>query len=187
MRRLAAWCVRHRRITVLGWIGILVVCALAAGTAGATFKSNFDLPSSDSQRALDLLKTRFPGQSGDNATIVFHTTPGPVTQPAVRARMQAMFARVATLPHVRGVVSPYAPARTGGAAIAPAGHTAFGTVQFDRRAIDLPKAAVLRVIDTARGAAATGSRSSSAARRSRTPSAPTARAPARASPYSPPS
>jgi len=61
MRRLAAWCVRHRRITILGWIGILVVCALAAGAAGATFKSNFDLPSSDSQRALDLLKTRFPG------------------------------------------------------------------------------------------------------------------------------
>ena len=157
MRRLAAWCVRHRRITVLGWIGILVVCALAAGAAGATFKSNFDLPSSDSQRALDLLKTRFPGQSGDNATIVFHTTPGPVTQPAVRARIQAMFARVATLPHVRGVVSPYAPGRAGGgAAIAPEGHTAFGTVQFDRRAIDLPKAAVLRVIDTARGAGGNG-------------------------------
>ena len=55
MRRLAAWCVRHRRITVLGWIAILVVSALAAGAAGATFKSNFDLPSSDSQRALDLL------------------------------------------------------------------------------------------------------------------------------------
>ena len=156
MRRLAAWCVRHRRITVLGWIAILVVCALAAGAAGATFKSNFDLPSSDSQRALDLLKTRFPGQSGDNATIVFHTTPAPVTQPAVRARMQAMFARVATLPHVRGVVSPYARARTGGAAIAPDGHTAFGTVQFDRRAINLPKSAVLSVIDTARGAGGDG-------------------------------
>ena len=70
--------------------------------------------------------------------------------------MQAMFARVATLPHVRGVVSPYAPAPTGGAAIAPDGHTAFGTVQFDRRAIDLPKAAVLRVIDTARGAGGNG-------------------------------
>ncbi|HEX4625108.1 MAG TPA: MMPL family transporter [Solirubrobacteraceae bacterium] len=157
MRRLAAWCVRHRRITVLGWIAILVVCALAAGAAGATFKSNFDLPSSDSQRALDLLKTRFPGQSGDNATIVFHTTPAPVTQPAVRARMQAMFARVATLPHVRGVVSPYAPARAGGgAAMAPDGHTAFGTVQFDRRAINLPKSAVLSVIDTARGAGGDG-------------------------------
>ena len=157
MRRLAAWCVRHRRITVLGWIAILVVCALAAGAAGATFKSNFDLPSSDSQRALDLLKHRFPGQSGDSATIVFHTTPGPVTRPAVRARMQAMFARVATLPHVRGVVSPYAPARAGGgAAIAPDGHTAFGTVQFDRRAINLPKSAVLSVIDTARGAGGDG-------------------------------
>jgi putative drug exporter of the RND superfamily len=156
MRRLAAWCIRHRRVTVLGWIAVLIVCVAGAGAAGATFKSNFDLPSSDSQRALDLLKHRFPGQSGDSATIVFHTTPGPVTRPAVRARMQTMFARVAGLPHVRGVVSPYAPARVGGAAIAPGGRTAFGTVQFDRRAISLPKSAVLSVIDTARRAGGPG-------------------------------
>jgi RND superfamily putative drug exporter len=55
------------------------------------------------------------------------------------------------------VVSPYAPARTGGgAAIAHDRHTAFGTVQFDRRAINLPKSDVLRVIDTARGAGGNG-------------------------------
>ena len=117
MRRLAAWCVRHRRITVLGWVATLVVCVAGAGAAGATFKSNFSLPSSDSQRALDLLKHRFPGQSGDSATIVVHTRPGTVTQPAMRARVQAMFARVAGLPHVRGAVSPFAPARVGGAVI----------------------------------------------------------------------
>jgi hypothetical protein len=53
---------RHRRITVLGWVAVLVVCVAGAGAAGATFKSNFSLPSSDSERALNLLKHRFPGQ-----------------------------------------------------------------------------------------------------------------------------
>src|SRR3954471_13814542 len=98
MRRLAEWCIRHRRITVLGWLAVLVIAVLAAGSAGSTFKSNFNLPASDSQQAVDLLKKNFPAQSGDSAQIVFHTTNGPVAAPAVRVRAQAMLAKVGGLP-----------------------------------------------------------------------------------------
>src|SRR4051794_16089484 len=150
MRRLAEWCVRHRRITVLSWIGLLVVCVAAAGATGSTFKSNFSLPKSDSQQAIDLLKKNFPAQSGDSAQIVFHTTGATVRAPAIRARMQATLARVARLPHVRGVVSPYGAA--GARSVSPDGRTAFATVQFDQRAFQLKKAAVTRVIDTAQSA-----------------------------------
>src|SRR4051795_925875 len=150
MRRLAEWCVRHRRITVLSWIGLLVVCVAAAGATGSTFKSNFSLPKSDSQQAIDLLKKNFPAQSGDSAQIVFHTTGATVRAPAIRARMQATLARVARLPHVRGVVSPYGAA--GGRSVSPDGRTPFAPVQFDQRAFQLKKAAVSRVIDTAQSA-----------------------------------
>jgi RND superfamily putative drug exporter len=146
--------VRHRRATFLGWLAVLVACVAAAGAAGSTFKSNFDLPSSDSKQALTLLRDRFPGQSGDSATVVFHTASGTVLAPAVRARMGAAFARIARLPHVRAVVSPYGPGPA--RAIAPGGRTAFATVQFDQRALDLPKPAVVAVIRTARAAAAPG-------------------------------
>src|SRR3954447_6469095 len=128
MRRLADWCVRHRRITVLGWLAVLVVTATAAGAAGTTFKTNFDLPASDSQQAIDLLKKSFPAQSGDSATVVFHSKGSPVTAPAVRDRMEATFAKLDALPHVRGVISPYGPAGT--RAVSPDAHTAFATVQF---------------------------------------------------------
>jgi hypothetical protein len=57
-----------------------------------------------------------------------------------------MLARVATLPHVTGVVSPYA---AGQHAISRDGTIGFATVHFDERADTLPKAAVDRVITTA--------------------------------------
>jgi RND superfamily putative drug exporter len=146
--------VRHRRATFLGWLALFVVSAAAAGAAGSTFKSNFDLPSSDSKQALTLLRERFPGQAGDSATIVFHTDAGTVLTPPVPARMGAAFRRIGRLPHVRAVVSPYAPgpART----ISPDGRTAFATVQFDQRALDLPKGAVVAVIAAAKAAARPG-------------------------------
>src|SRR4051795_176357 len=137
MRRLAEWCVRHRRITVLSWIGLLVVCVAAAGATGSTFKSNFNLPASDSQQAVDLLKKNFPAQSGDSAQIVFHTPNGPVTAAAVRARADAMLAKVGALPHVAKVTSPFGPA--GARAVSPDGKTAFATVQFDQRSCQLKK------------------------------------------------
>src|SRR4051794_34117888 len=98
MRSLAAWCVRHRRVTALAWIGVLAVCVAAAAGAGSTFKSNFALPQSDSQRARDLLRARFPAAAGDPATIVVHVARGTVVRPAVRQRVQAALQRIGRLP-----------------------------------------------------------------------------------------
>jgi RND superfamily putative drug exporter len=154
MRRLAEWCVRHRRITILTWIAVLVACGAAAGSAGSVYKSNFELPKSDSADAVSLLQEKFPAQSGDSAQIVFHAADGDARAPDVRERMEAAFAKVAKLPHVEGVVSPYAAG--GAAAVSPDGRTAFATVQFDDRAFDLPKADVKRVIDTAQEASGDG-------------------------------
>ena len=135
---------------MLGWIGLLVVCVAAAGGTGSTFKSNFSLPKSDSQQAIDLLQKNFPAQSGDSAQIVFHTTGTTVRAPAIRTRMQSTLDQVGHLPHVRGVVSPYGPA--GARSVSPDGRTAFATVQFDQRAFQLKKPAVTKVIDTAQSA-----------------------------------
>ena len=57
-----------------------------------------------------------------------------------------MLARIAGLPHVAGVVSPY---ETGANAVSKAGTIGFATVEFDQRANELPKAAIDRVIATA--------------------------------------
>src|SRR5256885_7002555 len=111
MRSLATWCLRRRRLVLVGWIVALFAIAGVAGSVGASYTSNFDLPSSDSQRANDLLKHTFRAEAGDQAQVVFHTASGRVTDPAVRARMQPALAQIAHVPHVTGVPSPNPPAR----------------------------------------------------------------------------
>ncbi len=154
MLKLARWSTTHRLYVVLGWIALLVLVNALAQSAGTSYSNNFTLPNSDSQRAADLLKKSFPAQAGDRDTIVFKAAAG-ATDPAVKARMQKTFAEVARLPHVTGVVSPYATAKAG-QAISENGQIAFATVLFDEKANELPTSAGERVVKVATAAARPG-------------------------------
>jgi RND superfamily putative drug exporter len=146
MVKLARWTIAHRWIVVFSWI-VLAFGVLAASQAiGKRNANNFSLPNTDSQRAVDLLQSRFPAQAGDADQIVFHARTGTLTDAATRATIAPVLARIARLPHVAGVVSPYAP---GADAISTTGTIGFATVEFDQRANALPKAAIDRVITTA--------------------------------------
>jgi len=147
--RVGEWSATHRRVVLLGWIVLLVGANAASGAVGTNFGNSFSLKGTDSQRAVDLLKRDFPAQSGDADQIVFRAPTG-VNAPATRARVTPLLARIATLPHVSGVVSPYSPA--GARAVSSDGQIAFATVSFDERANVLPKAAVERVISVAESA-----------------------------------
>ncbi len=151
MLKLARWSTSHRLYVVLGWLALIVVVNVLAQSAGTSYSNNFTLPNSDSQRAADLLQKSFPVQAGDRDTIVFRVSSGKVTDPAVRARMNQTFAKVATLPHVTGVISPYAGA-TSGRSISKDGRIAFATVLFNEKANDLPKDAGERLVTVASAA-----------------------------------
>src|SRR5205814_136207 len=71
--KLTRWCIAHRRRVLIGWLALAVLTTVIAGAAGRHYATNFSLPGTESQRALDLLKKEFPAQSGDVDTIVFHT------------------------------------------------------------------------------------------------------------------
>jgi RND superfamily putative drug exporter len=146
MLKLTRWTIAHRRIVVVAWI-VLAVGVLATSQAvGKRNANNFSLPNTDSQRAVDLLQSRFPAQAGDADQIVFQTHTGKLTDRSARAVISPMLVRVARLPHVAGVVSPY---DTGANAVSKMGTIGFATVEFDQRANQLPKAAIDRVIKTA--------------------------------------
>jgi RND superfamily putative drug exporter len=145
--RVARWCVEHRRRAVLLWVAGLVAVLAASSAAGTRQADQFSLKGTDSQRAVDLLRRDFPAQSGDVDQIVFRARSGRITDPAIRARISRALGRVAGLPHVASVTSPYA----GGArqAISRDGRIAFATVAFDRQAPALSKPVVDRVISAA--------------------------------------
>jgi len=146
MRRFGAWTTGHRKTVIFGWIVALVAIGLLGGSVGSSFSENFKLPASDSQEAFDLLETRFPAQSGDTATVVYRA-PGGVERPAVKRRMQRVFATIAREPHVSEVASPYAAG--GAAAVSEDGRIAYATVQLDQIADKLDKGEVERIMDTA--------------------------------------
>jgi RND superfamily putative drug exporter len=151
LARTARWTTQHRRTVLGGWVVALVVALGASHAVGANFSNSLSLPGTQSQRAVDLLQRDFPTESGDQDQIVFAVSQGSVTSAAVRARIERVLARVARLPHVSDVVSPYS--SRGAHQIAAGGSVGFARVIFDEQARTLPHSAIKRVIATA-GAAA---------------------------------
>jgi RND superfamily putative drug exporter len=146
MLKLTRWTIAHRRIVVVSWIVFAFGVLGISQAVGKRNANNFSLPNTDSQHAVDLLQGRFPAQAGDADQIVFRTRAGKLTDASTRAVIAPLLGRIARLPHVAGVVSPYA---AGTNAVSKEGTIGFATVEFDLRANELPKAAIDRVINTA--------------------------------------
>ncbi len=149
MVRIARWTMAHRRTVVIAWIVAVVGIFGISASVGKKTASSFTLPGTDSQQAVDLLQSHFPAEAGDADQIVFHAKSGKLTDATDRAAIGATLNRVAGLPHVTNVVSPYAPDQH---TISRDGTIGFATVNFDERADVLPRAAVDKVITTAQSA-----------------------------------
>ena len=138
------WSIAHRRRVIGGWLLLLVLGIVISRGVGNSFDNGLALPKTDSQRAVDLLQSRFPRAAGDADQIVFAARDGKLTDAAVRASVTPMLARVARLPRVTGVSTP---------AISRDGSVGFATVRFDDQGDALPTKAIRRVVDTAQTAA----------------------------------
>src|ERR1700745_1267621 len=108
MLKLTDWTVTHRRLIILLWFVLALGLFGASRTVGSRSAQNFSLPGTNSQHALDLLRSRFPAQAGDADQIVFYSRTGKLTDASMRAVIVPLLERVGRLPHVTGVVSPYA-------------------------------------------------------------------------------
>jgi RND superfamily putative drug exporter len=153
MRRFASWTTSHRAVTIVGWVVALFVMLFVAGAVGSDFSEEFSLPSSDSKDALDLLENRFPAQAGDSVQIVYKAESG-VEAPAVRQKMEGVFKKVAALPHVSEVSSPYE--KGGAGAVSEDGKIAYATAQFNVTTDKLNDGEVKKIVDAARGASGDG-------------------------------
>ena len=152
MRAAARWCYRHRLLVVALWMVGLIGTTIAAQGIGSSYQDNFSLPQTQSFQAMSLLKRAAPRVAGDVDRLVVATAHGRVTDAAVRTRMNALLARVARMPHVTEIGSPYTAVNAH--QVASSGRIAFATITFDRPAGDLPGqevAAYDRMIQSASG------------------------------------
>ncbi|HEX9506265.1 MAG TPA: MMPL family transporter [Acidimicrobiia bacterium] len=142
LQRLTRVIYRHRRRVLAAWLVGLVLVAALGGGLGASYSQSFSLPGTESQRATDLLQARFPARAGDQGQIVFSHRAG-VRDPAVVAQVDQLFAAVAKVPGVTGVVSPYS--ANAGQQISRDGTAAYATVLFAKRAAKIDQSTIDRV------------------------------------------
>ncbi|MDV5148528.1 MMPL family transporter [Streptomyces sp. SBC-4] len=149
MAAIARWCIRHRLVVVLLWLLALGGVGTGAVLAGNAYSNDYEVPGTESGRATALLDRGFHGLGGDSDTIVWHTEQGSVRADAVQQRMTATLDRVAELPGIAAVTSPYGDAA---GQISEDGRTAYATVTFGAQADDIPEAQAQALVDTAKAA-----------------------------------
>ncbi len=154
MLALTRWCIAHRRRVVIAWVAIAIVASVLAQTAGRNYSTNFSLPGTEAQRALDLLTREFKTQSGDIDTVVFHTAQGTIYSPDVRDKIGPLIDTLSSMPHVVSVISPYSP--RGALQVSRDHKTAFATVSYDKRANLLPNDTGSPVLDAVNAAGRPG-------------------------------
>ncbi len=141
----------RRRWWVLGaWVLILAVMGGMARSIGGEFQTEFTLPGSESQRANDLLKARFPARAGGEADLVFEVPTGIA---GARDRVEAVLARVRDeVPDVAAIESPFD--RPG--YISPDGTIARAVVRFTFDADEVPHETAVALIRLAESEAGPG-------------------------------
>ncbi|MGC5021619.1 MMPL family transporter [Micromonospora sp. DT47] len=128
--RLGRASLRRRRLVVAVWLVVLVGLGFAAATLRGPTASNFTMPGTESQQAIDLLAERFPAASGATGTIAVKApSDGQLVTPEGQTVVRGVVQEAATLPGVVGAVDPFQVQ-----AISPNGRYALVQVQFASRA-----------------------------------------------------
>src|SRR5262245_33442870 len=131
MRQLALFSYRRRWFVLLGWIGLLVGLFVLSGLFGGKFKTEFTLPGSESQAAVDLLKERGANErTGFTGQVVFKAEGG-VAAPAVRQYTEKFFADIKASVHDVQIASPYDQANA--YQVSQDGKTAYAEILFSDR------------------------------------------------------
>ncbi len=152
---LGHWAIRRRRLVVAIWVALIVILGASAGLLQRGMADVFEIPGTQSQRAMDSLASRFPEFAGASGQVVVSAPAGTkVTDAAVTARIEDLTARYAALPHVRSANSPFNEHVKG--TVSPDGSTGIIAVQLDIDAAEVTDATREPLITLAKEATASG-------------------------------
>src|SRR5687768_3120131 len=76
---LARWmraCATHPWRVVGAWVGIVVLLVFTVATFGGSLKDEFEIPGSDTQKAIDLIEAEFAEEQGGVLNLVFAAPAG---------------------------------------------------------------------------------------------------------------
>ena len=143
---------RHRWATLLAWLMILIVVASISVAFSKPESTQFSVPGTQSQQAMDLLEQRFPAASGATAQMVFAAPAGAtLSDPNIKAAVEASLAQARRGVQVLLVTDPYS-----GQSISKNGRIGYATVAFKVPASNITAAAKQDLAAAARPARAQG-------------------------------
>ena len=76
---LARWtraCATHPWRVVFGWLGIFALLVVLVATVGGSLRDEFEIPGSDTQKAIDLIEAEFASEQGGVLNVVFAAPEG---------------------------------------------------------------------------------------------------------------
>lgn len=127
--RTGRWCALRPRRVVAAWLLLLTAAFGLAHAFGGAYSDEFSLPGTQVQTGTDLLKVHASGVGrGSQSPLVLHTAHGTVDDH--RQQVEAAAADLGELPHVLGVLDPFAaPAEAG--SLSAGGRTALLQLSLD--------------------------------------------------------
>ena len=145
MKTLARLSVRRRWYMLVAWIVLFIGINLVSQSLGSAYANTFSLPGTNSTHAFALL-SKAKGLGGDADQIVFQTTSGTVA--AQQATIDQMLGKVAKLPSVASVISPFCSGGgicIGSSQVSKDGTIAYATVLFAKQSFNLTKSQIKAV------------------------------------------
>jgi putative drug exporter of the RND superfamily len=133
------------------WLALLAAVGATAGLAGGSFTSNFSIPGTESQKAVDLLGQRLPATKGATGRIVFAVPKGERLTGDARRTVRSMLAEIAHDPGIASVSDPF-----GSGTVSKDGRIAYADLRFAKPASALTDAERTPVADAAAHARAAG-------------------------------
>ncbi|MFE6839649.1 MMPL family transporter [Streptomyces sp. NPDC057705] len=101
---------RRRGLVTLLWLAVVVGAGFAASVAPPPPTDTFSMPGTESQKAFDLLKEKFPAMSVDGATarVVVRAPAGEkLTDPTQKAKVESLVGALAKAPDVVAASDPF--------------------------------------------------------------------------------
>ncbi|MER6738984.1 MMPL family transporter [Streptomyces puniciscabiei] len=101
---------RRRGLVTLLWIAALIGIGVAASSAPTPPADTFSMPGTESQKAFDLLKEKFPAANANGATarVVLRAPQGhKLADPEQKAKVEDLVARLGKAPEVVAVSDPF--------------------------------------------------------------------------------
>ncbi|WP_020139594.1 MMPL family transporter [Streptomyces sp. 351MFTsu5.1] len=148
LHRLGHRAYHHRKLVLGIWLAVLAALVTCVGLFGGKLDDRFSVPGTESQQALDTLRSTLPQVSGANAQIVLTAPKGHhVSQTPYTTAIARAVAAADRAPQVSAVVDP----RTSGA-VSPDRTTAIVQVQYSVPNAEVSSASVNALKDVAKTA-----------------------------------